>query len=71
MAVALISLENCCIDIDILYSNNHSRSRRKLTKQQFTYVMCFFFFSPAQQINPWLIRTNYRPKISSALIKPY
>lgn len=70
MAVALISLENCCIDIDILYSNNHSRSRRKLTKQQFTYVMCFFF-SPAQQINPCLIRTNYKPKISSALIKPY
>lgn len=47
MAVALISLENCCIDIDILYSNNHSRSRRKLTKQQFTYVMCFFFSSRA------------------------
>lgn len=70
MAVALISLENCCIDIDILYSNNHSRSRRKLTKQQFTYVMCFFF-PPVQQINPCLIRTNYKPKISSALIKPY
>lgn len=46
MAVALISLENCCIDIDILYSNNRSRSRRKLTKQQFTYVMCFVFFLP-------------------------
>lgn len=45
MAVALISLENCCIDIDILYSNNHSRSRRKLTKRQFTYVL--FFFSRA------------------------